>query len=94
MDPDNLDALIGLGLSYGAVESWHMGIKTLNKAVLLDPQNEEVHFVLGVLHLGNHDLESAELEYQRLQRQKTSSKYKYELSRAISDYKYKNRGRY
>jgi tetratricopeptide (TPR) repeat protein len=94
MEPDNLDALIGLGISYGSVESWHMGIKTLNKAVLLDPGNGEVHLVLGVLHLGNHDLESAELEYQVLETQKNSSKYKYELSRAISEYKFKNRGRY
>ena len=94
IDPDNIDTLIALGISYGAVESWHMGIKTLNKAVLLDPQNAEVHFVLGMLHLGNYDLDSAELEYQLLQKQKSSSKYSYELANAISNFKRNNPQRY
>ena len=38
----------------------------LNRAVILAPQNPEVHFLLSFMHLGNDDLDSAEHEYELL----------------------------
>lgn len=87
IDPGYVEAHIGLGSSYGAVQNWIEGIKTLNKAVILDPQNPYVHFLLGLLHLGNHDLGSAELEYQRLVNTKGDNKLRSQLNRAITQYK-------
>jgi len=87
IDPENIDAYLGLGASCIIVENWRLGIKTMNEAVLIDPSNAEVHYVLGFLHLGNHDLESAELELKILKSQKSSSKLRNDLGTAISRYK-------
>ena len=90
IDPENLDAFIGLGACYVMVENWRQGIITMNKAVLLDPANSEVHYILGIMHLGNRDLESAELELQLLNRQNASSRMCADLSNAITRYKVAN----
>lgn len=94
MDPDFLEAYLGLGAAYGAVENWRLGIKILNRAVLMEPQNAEVHFLLGMLHLGNDDLESAQREYEILKKLKDSSKFRNQLSSSIRNYKYNRKQRY
>ena len=86
MNPDFVEAYLGLASSYAGVENWVLGIKTLNKAVIMEPQNAEVHFLLGILHLGNHDLESAQLEYEILKKQNASTELRNQLRRAISQY--------
>lgn len=87
VDPNYVEAHIGLGASYGAVENLTQGIKALNQAVILDPQNPFVHYLLGMLHLANHDLVSAEMEYERLVRYKGGKKLQTDLSSAIAQYK-------
>jgi tetratricopeptide (TPR) repeat protein len=84
MDRDMLHAYLALGISYIQVEYWTKGIKVLNKAVLIAPQDPQVHYILGLLHLGNNDTASAEHEYQILVRLKGGSKLATQLSRAIS----------
>lgn len=87
IDPNYLEAYIGLGASYGAVQNLIEGIKTLNQAVVLDPQNPYVHYLLGLLHLSNFDLQSAELEYRLLVQYQGDSKHQNQLKNAISQYK-------
>jgi tetratricopeptide (TPR) repeat protein len=87
IDPNYVEAYIGMGTSYGAVENLRRGIKALNQAVILDPQNPSVHYLLGLLHLANHDLVSAEREYKLLVQFKGDRKLQTELNRAISKYK-------
>jgi serine protease Do len=91
MDGDYLEAYMALGVSYGAVENFTEGIKALNQAVVLDPQNPQVHFLLGYLHLANHDLESAEREYDLLVQYKGDSTLQHQLNSAISQYKRQQR---
>jgi tetratricopeptide (TPR) repeat protein len=66
LDSDFLEAYIGLGYGYIVVKNWKRGIELLNRAVILAPQNPEVHFLLSFMHLGNDDLDSAEHEYELL----------------------------
>jgi tetratricopeptide (TPR) repeat protein len=87
IDPNYLEAFIGLGASYGAVENLAQGIKTLNQAVLLDPQNPYVHYLLGMLHLADYDPQSAEYEYRLLVQYKGDRKHQDQLKSAISQYK-------
>ena len=87
IDTNYLEAYIALGASYGAVENLIQGIKTLNQAVVLDPQNPYVHYLLGFLHLANYDLPSAEREYRLLVRFKGESELQNRLKDAISQYK-------
>ncbi|MGD2084591.1 MAG: tetratricopeptide repeat protein [Candidatus Aminicenantes bacterium] len=87
IDTNYVEAYIGLGASYGAVENLLQGIKALNQAVILDPQNPYVHYLLGMLHLANHDLISAENEYKLLIQYKGDNKLQNELNSAISKYK-------
>lgn len=87
IDPNYVEAYIGLGASYGAVQSLTQGIKALNQAVILEPQNPYVHYLLGLLHLANHDLVSAEGEYKLLVQFKGDKKLQTELNQAISQYK-------
>jgi serine protease Do len=87
IDPNYLEAYIGLGASYGTVENLVQGIKALNQAVILDPQNPYVHYLLGLLHLANHDLVSAEMEYRLLVQYKGDKKLQTDLSSDISQYK-------
>jgi len=87
IDADYLEAYIALGASYGMVENVTQGIKTLNKAVVLDPQNPYVHYLLGLLHLANHDPRSAEGEYSLVVQYKGDSQYQNQLKNAISQYK-------
>jgi tetratricopeptide (TPR) repeat protein len=87
MEPNYLDAYIGLGASYGAVQNLNQGIKILNQAVVLDPQNPFAHYLLGMLHLANHDLVSAEREYKLLIQYQGDRKLQTELDSAISKYK-------
>jgi len=89
--PDYIEAYLGLGISYGYEQDWTRGIEVLNKAVVLDPQNPDIHFYLGMMHLGNKDLESATIEYEILQKQGASHKFLNDLSDAISRYKQQNR---
>lgn len=87
IDPNYLEAYIGLGASYGAVENLIQGIKVLNQAVVLDPKNPEVHFLLGLFHLANYDLQSAEYEYRLVVQYKGDRKLQDQLKLAISQYK-------
>ena len=87
IDPEHMNALLGLGTAFAAVENWRRGIKVLNKAVILEPENLEVHFILGFLHLGNDDIESALLEKAILEKNKKEKQYWHKLSAAIEDYK-------
>ncbi len=66
IDSDFLEAYLGLGYGYIVVKNWKRGIELLNRAVILAPRNPEVHFLLGFMHLGNDDLDSAEHEYELL----------------------------
>lgn len=95
MDPENIQIFLALASSYGAVENWSRGVKLLNEAVVLSPGNPEVHYLLGLMHLGNEDLDSAQLELQLLRNLKSKNTFKYrgDLSRAINNYKYKKRRR-
>jgi serine protease Do len=91
MDANFLEAYIALGVSYFAVENLIQGIKTLNQAVVLDPQNPYVHYLLGLLHLANHDLRSAEGEYNLVVQYKGESGLQTHLKNAISQYKTRQR---
>jgi serine protease Do len=94
MDPKYIEAYIALATAYAAEENWVRGIEALNKAVEIEPANPQVHFLLGALHLGNHDLESALLEYELLKKLKDSTKLQDELKRAITRYQNTYRQRY
>ncbi len=86
MDEEMVEAYAALGASYAAVEYWTRGIEILNQAVIKDPQNPQVHYILGVLHLGNNDLESARLEKSILDKLKDGGKFRSALSDAITRY--------
>lgn len=88
VDANYLEAYIALGASYAVVENLTQGIKVLNQAVVLDPQNPNVHYLLGLLHLKKNDLRSAEEEYNLLVQCKGDSSLRFQLSDAISQYKY------
>jgi tetratricopeptide (TPR) repeat protein len=94
IDSKMLDAYLALGASYVAIQYWTRGIKICNQAVLLAPNNMELHFLLGILHLGNDDLDSAKREYELLRNLKGNRKYRDELGRAISNYQYRRRRKY
>ncbi len=68
IDPDYIEPYLGLATSYIVVQSWTHGISLLNKAILIEPDNPNIHFLLGFLHLGNEDIQSAELELKILQK--------------------------
>jgi len=93
LDSEFIEAYIGLAYGYSAVKNWKRGIKLLNSAVILAPQNPEVHFLLSIMHLGNNDLDSAEHEYgllrnikNALDKEKLSNKAKASYSQKISRY--------
>jgi tetratricopeptide (TPR) repeat protein len=94
IDPKHIEAYLALASAYGAEQDWIRGIKVLNKAVVIKPDNPGVHFMLGVLHLGNHDLESARLEYEILKQQKAPEDLRKKLNKAIQQYKQYQRRRY
>jgi tetratricopeptide (TPR) repeat protein len=94
MDPKNIEPYILLAASYAHEEDWKRGIEIMNQAYILDPRRPEVHYYLGVLHLGNDDIDSAQFEYETLRKLKGASKLASELSRFISRYKYSRRRRY
>jgi len=94
MDSENIEPYILLAASYASEEDWTRGIAIMNKAMILDPQRPEVHFYLGVLHLGNDDLDSAQYEYETLRKLKGADKLKNDLWSAISRYKAYKRRRY
>ncbi|NIM14634.1 MAG: tetratricopeptide repeat protein [Candidatus Aminicenantes bacterium] len=94
IDPEYIEGYLALATAYGAEQDWIRGIKVLNKAVVIKPDNPEVHFILGILHLGNHDLESAQLEYEILQEQKAPDDLRNKLNKAIQEYKRSRRRRY
>ena len=91
MDGDYLEAYIALGISYGAVENLSKGIIALNRAVVLDPQNPYVHYLLGLLHVANHDLRSAEGEYNLLVQYKGDINLQNHLGNVISKYRRQER---
>jgi tetratricopeptide (TPR) repeat protein len=86
IDPDFIEAYLALATAYGTEEDWTRGIEVLNKAVVIKPDDPEVHFLLGFLHLGNHDPGSARLEYEILKQQKAPDKLCNELNKAIKQY--------
>jgi tetratricopeptide (TPR) repeat protein len=94
IEPEHIEAYLALATAYGADQDWIRGIEVLNKAVVIKPDNPEVHFILGLMHLGNHDPGSAQLEYEILKRQKASQKLLSELNNAIGKYKRSQRRRY
>jgi len=91
LDQDYIEPYLGLATSYIVVQNWNRGISLMNKAILIEPDNPNIHFLLGILHLGNEDIQSAELELKILQKIKNSYKLKNKLSSAINKYKYQKR---
>lgn len=94
LDPDYIEPYLGLATSYIVAQSWTHGISLLNKAILIEPDNPNIHFLLGILHLGNEDIQSAELELKILQKIKNTSKLRSKLNSAINRYKYQKRYQY
>jgi tetratricopeptide (TPR) repeat protein len=65
-DPDFPEAYVGLGYCYASFRNWKQGIITLKHAESLAPGQPEIHFLLGMMYLGDDDLESAEQEARLL----------------------------
>ncbi|MCP4220458.1 MAG: tetratricopeptide repeat protein [bacterium] len=93
LEPSCLEAYIGVSYAYVKVKNWTRGIKILNRAVLLDPQCAEIHYLLGVMHVGNNDFASAKNEQMILRNLKASYQYRNQLSSAISRAEYQKRYR-
>jgi len=91
LDPESIQAYLALAAAMGAVRNWSAAIKTLNTVIILQPDHAEAHFLLGIMHLGNDDLSSAELEYSILKNLKDAGKYSGELSAAITRFRYQKR---
>jgi len=87
LDPDKVEPYIGLGYVFVKVKNWKLGIRTINEGIMRNPRNAELHLILGVLHLGNDDVFSAEVEVERLNELK-SNEYRSKLKEAISRYQY------
>jgi tetratricopeptide (TPR) repeat protein len=93
IDSEYIDAYLALATTYAAEKDYIRGIKTLNKAVVIKPGNPEVHFLLGLMHLGNHDPGSAQLELEILKRQQAPVDLRNRLNTAIKKYN-RSRRRY
>lgn len=96
LDSEYMPAFILLGYLHIEVKNWRRGIKKLNEAVILEPDNPEAHYLLGMMHLGNNDLASAEHQLEILKelkkRRRDPSNFDYKLRDGI--YRYKSRLRY
>jgi len=90
-DADFLNAYLALGSCYVAMQYWSRGIKVMNEAVIIAPENAEVHYILGMLHVGNEDLESARRESAILNADRNADKYASNLRSAISRLEYNQR---
>lgn len=95
LDSEYLEAYIGLAASYANVKSWKQGIKMMNKLVIKVPDNPAVHYWLGMLHLGNDDVENAKYELRILSKMEGRLAYRLRnhLSSSISYYSYGRRYR-
>jgi tetratricopeptide (TPR) repeat protein len=85
-DTHFFQAYLGLGYVYIATEKWKVGISQLSSIVYLDPNNEEIHFLLGLLYVGNNDLESAKKELEKLRKINSDSVFCRKLMWTIPRY--------
>lgn len=86
-DPDFIPAHLGLGYVYLALKKWEDGISHLSNTLYLAPDNEEIHFILGLLHLGNHDPKSAVKELKELENINSASEFYSKLLQAIRNWR-------
>ncbi len=91
LDSNYLEAYLALGECLIEVKNWSYGIKKMNEAVLISPENPEVHFLLGLLYLGNDDLQSALQEKLILDKLDKKGEMLRILNQAISNYKFEKR---
>lgn len=63
--PENLDEIyIQIGVEYAKAENFTEGLKYLEKAQEISPDNPEIHLALGTFYEGDGKLEDALKEYQ------------------------------
>lgn len=84
-DPDFIPAYLGLGYVYLGLGNWSAGIDQLSNILSSAPANEEIHYILGLLHLGNNDFRSALNELEELYRINKSSEFCRRLSEALRE---------
>ncbi|MCX6581925.1 MAG: tetratricopeptide repeat protein [Candidatus Aminicenantes bacterium] len=91
-DPDFIPAYLGLGYVSLGLGNWSAGIDQLSNILSSAPANEEIHYILGLLHLGNNDFRSALNELEELYKINKSSEFCRRLSEAMRE-QYRGGGR-
>ena len=65
-EPDNLEALCGVGSAYNAIEMYHKAAEYLEKANRLAPDHDEIAEVLANTYLEGRHYDDAERHYRQL----------------------------
>ena len=96
LDNKNLDSYVGIIRIMIEAENWSQGLKYINEGMMENPNSFELHFLKGILALGNDDLITAKIELEILQNSKVKNKYKFinKLRNAINKYKMLKNRRY
>jgi len=96
LDNKNLNSYIGITKIMIEVKNWSRGIKYINEGLIENPNSFELHYLKGVLALGNGDLVTAKIEIEILQNSKAKNKYKFvnKLRNAINIYERERNRRY
>lgn len=89
IDDNRLESYVGLIYVLVKVENFSMGLDYIEDALIKAPNNIELRFLKGVLHLGNEDLASAESELHIMSQMKVKKGREFisKLRSAISQYK-------
>ena len=65
IEPNNLDAIIGAGLAYLAMDDIESARSWLERALNLSPNDPKVHRAFGIMYMRKRDLTSAAKEYEK-----------------------------
>ncbi len=89
LDKTNIESYIGISNVLIKVENWRQGIRYLNIGLLEKANSPELHFLKGVMLLGNDNIIGSEIELRILKQFKGKGIYKLrdKLQYAISIYK-------
>lgn len=65
-NPDDVEALIGLGNSFLMMRAWDRALESLGKARSLDPKNTGVLKGIGIAHFNKEDFKKAAESYEAI----------------------------